>query len=347
MRPRNLTLVAIVFVALCAMAVPTPPAHAQDFFGDGWTVDYYDNANLSGSPVFTDNVSRVDINFGESSGGGSVPVDNFSAVFTTTEIFQSNTTYEFVATADEGVRVIVGGQTVIDAFAGPPGTYSGTIATVGSQTIRVEFRELTGTANISVFWRIAAPAARTFPPGAITATVINASALVVREQPFLSGTRIGTVRRGETFLVVGRDADARWFLLELADGRRGWAWGFYLFIDANEFNAPVVNPFTLDGIDDAQFVVQTIDGPRLRAEPNLISPQIGRIDFGVLLPVLGRCEVGEWYLVRFKDTDGWIFAPLTRPVQGNINSVPFVPGCADLVNRTAPAADPNYDISVP
>ncbi len=341
------TLMIMLLAVLCLTALPTPDAHAQDFFGDGWTVDYYDNANLSGSPVFSDTLDRVNLTFGAGSGGAGVPADNFSAVFTTNEIFQSDTTYEFVATADDGVRVIVGGQTVIDAFGGPAGTYSGTIATVGDQTIRVEYRELTGEANISVFWRIAAPSAQVFPPGAITATVINATALVVREQPFLGGTRIGTIQRGQTFLVVGRDADARWFLLDLGNGRRGWAWGFYLFIDANEFNAPVVNPFTLAGIDNTQFVVQSISGPRLRAEPNTISPQIGRIDYGVLLPVIGRSEVGEWYLVTFKDTQGWVFGPLTRPVQGDINNVPFVPGSGALVNRTEPAANPNYDISVP
>jgi uncharacterized protein YraI len=167
----------------------------------------------------------------------------------------------------------------------------------------------------------------------------------VRDAPYLSGTRLGTIQRGETYVVLGRDPDARWFLLDLGE-IEGWAWGYYLFIDGNEFDPPVTGPFTLAGVGDANTIVQATAGLKLRAEPNVTSAQIGRITWGALLPVTGRSERGSWYRVVWKGTEGWIFAPYTDPVEGDIERVPFVPGSGALV-QIGPAAEPNYDITAP
>lgn len=339
-------ILAMVALTLALTGLAVAPVQAQDFFGDGWQAQYYDNPNLTGAPVLTNSIARLQLTFGESSPGTGVPADNFSAVFTTNETFQSETEYEFVAIVDDGVRVTVGGQTIIDQFNSGAGTYTGRLRTVGTQSIRVEYREGSGSASIEFFWRVATQSAREIPPGAITATVINASALVVRDGPSLGSTRIGTIRRGELFEVVGRDANARWFLLNLGD-RQGWAWGFYLFVDGNEFNPPVVGQFALtEGLPDVPLTVQATSGIRLRSQPNVQSAQIGRITWGASLPVIGRSERGSWYQVVWKGTTGWVFAPNTRAINGNVNDVPFVPGSGAQVQIGA-AANPPYDISVP
>ncbi|MEL6269428.1 MAG: SH3 domain-containing protein [Chloroflexota bacterium] len=325
--------------ALILLWMPQQATHAQDFFGDGWTAQYYDNANLTGSPVLTQNITRLDLNFGEGSPGEGVPADNFSAVFTTNETFQAGTRYEFVAEVDEGVRVIVGGATLIDQFGGG-GTFSAVATPSGTQEVRVEYREGGGSASIRFFWRIAVDVAPVLPPGALPATVIRASVLVVRDAPFLGAGRITTIRRGETYAVIGRDPDARWFFLDLGDVQ-GWAFGYYLFIDGNEFNPPVLSPFNLGGIDSTDVVVRAISGLKLRAEPNVNSPQIGRVIWGDIMPVTGRSEFGSWYQVVYKDTPGWVFAPFTEPVQGNIDEVPVLPG----TGRAVQAGDPTYDIT--
>lgn len=325
----------------------TTTSHAQDFFGDdNWNAQYFDNPTLSGSPILTRNETRLDLRFGDQSPSPEVPNDRFSAIFTTTETFQADTTYEFVANVDDGVRVIVGGITVIDQFNSPPGTYTGQLRIQGQQEIRVEYREDSGNAAIEFFWRIAPPPPPPpVPPGAVTGTVIRATSLVVREAPYLSAPRIRSIRRGETYVVIGRDPDARWFLLDLGDVQ-GWAWGYYLFIDGNEFTPPVAGPFTLAGVSETGVVVQAVAGLKLRAEPNVTSAQIGRITWGALLPVTGRSERGSWYQVVWLDTQGWVFAPYTEPVEGDIESVPFVPGSGALI-QIGPAADPDYDITAP
>ncbi|MEM6281735.1 MAG: SH3 domain-containing protein [Chloroflexota bacterium] len=325
---------------LMLLWMPPQATHAQDFFGDGWQAQYFDNANLSGTPVLSEPLTRLDLNFGDGSPGEAVPSDNFSAIFTTNETFQAGTNYEFVAEVDEGVRVIVGGATLIDQFNSGPGTYSAVARPSGTQEVRVEYREGGGNASIRFFWRVVAAAELVLPPGALAATVVEASVLVVRDGPGISAGRVTTIRRGETYAAIGRDPEARWFLLDLGT-RQGWAFGFYLFIDGNEFNVPVVSAFDLGGIEPTDVVVRSVSGIRLRAEPNIESAQIGRINWGDVMVVTGRSEFGSWYQVVFKDTPGWIFAPLTEPVQGDINSVPVLPG----TGRGAQAANPDYDIT--
>ena len=75
----------------------------------------------------------------------------------------------------------------------------------------------------------------------------------------------------------------RWFLLNLGD-RQGWAWGYYLFVDGNEFNPMVENPFITEGepADNTQFVVQSTSGLKLRAAPDIQSAQIGRVTWAAI-----------------------------------------------------------------
>jgi uncharacterized protein YraI len=163
------------------------------------------------------------------------------------------------------------------------------------------------------------------PPGALTATVIRASVLLTRSGPFLGAPVVGRILRGQTYAVVGRDADARWFLLQLS-GKQGWAWGYYLFVNGNSFNAPVVSPFTTAGQPAANtgVAIQTQATLRLRAAPNTASEQIGRIPWGTILPVLGRTSDGGWLQVQFYDTIGFVAIPYVRVVEGDVNSVPVV-----------------------
>lgn len=179
------------------------------------------------------------------------------------------------------------------------------------------------------------------PPGALTATVIRAGVLFAREAPFVGASVVGRVQIGETYAVVGRNPDATWYLLELG-GRQGWAFGYYLHIDGNEFNADVRSPYFSDAESAAaDVVVRAIANLKLREEPNVTSAQIGRVTWGAALPVLARSEVGSWYQVIWKDTTGWVFSPYTSVIEGDIDTVPFASSAA-----LGPAAEPEYDISV-
>ena len=81
--------------------------------------------------------------------------------------------------------------------------------------------------------------------------MIRAAVLNARSGPFLGADRVDRLLRGQTYAVVGRDEHARWFLLQLSN-KQAWAWGYYLAINGNEFSAPVVSPFTSQGIPSSQ-----------------------------------------------------------------------------------------------
>ncbi|MFZ4815742.1 MAG: PA14 domain-containing protein [Phototrophicaceae bacterium] len=354
---RNFFLGGLVtlFVGLLAFSASLYPNYAQDTYGTSWSAAYYNNADLSGTPVLTRTETRVDFSFGANSPSAEVQADNFSAAYATTFTFTAGS-YEFVAVADEGVRVFLNGATIIDQFSGAAGqTLTSTQELPeGAAQIRVEYREFTGDASIRFFWRASASATPStaqptplpvIPAGAQTATVVRAGVLIVRDAPFLGGNPVGRIRRGETYAVVGRDSDALWFLLDIG-GRTGWAWGYYLHVEGNEYNPPVENPFTNFSApaDSASYTVQTISVIKLRAEPNVLSRQIGRVDWGIVLPVLARSDAGLWYQVVWEDTVGWVYTENTvRPFGGDINAVPIVQVGANGIEA---AANPPYSIEL-
>jgi uncharacterized protein YraI len=149
----------------------------------------------------------------------------------------------------------------------------------------------------------------------------------VRAAPSVNAVRVGRVLRGQTYQVVGRDANAHWFLLQLS-GHQGWALGYYLFIPQNEFNAPVVSDFTLlgnpAGSSPTGVVAMAFSTMKLRAEPSTASPQIGRITWGGTVGVVARTISDEWWQVVWKGTTGWVWSAYMRVVEGNIDTIPIV-----------------------
>lgn len=337
-------LPAIILMLLLSIALILPQDDvAAQSFGSGWVAQYYDNPDLAGSPV----VGRIDpqINFNFAEGSPSpnfVPEDNFSARWNSLEQFDAAGRYRFTVQADDGARVIIDGNTVIDQF-GNTGTFVATAdvdLTRGAHDITVEYVERSGTALIQFFWdpfevlptdtpgpspTPTATALPEIPPGALTATVIDAAVLNIRSAPSLGGDRISRVFRGQTYQVIGRNAGADWFLLQLS-GFQGWAYGYYLFFNFNEFTAPISAATTdfpvPEGYVDTGVLAQTEATMRLRGEPNVMSPQTGRITWGSFLPVIARTADNQWILVEWKGTLGWVFTPFLEIIQGDLNSVP-------------------------
>ena len=124
---------------------PTPPPSTG-----AWLVNYFANRDLSGNPVLTQNVDNIQFNWGSGSPGPSVPVDNFSARFQRTMSFTSGI-YEFRATYDDGIRIYVDGQVILNDWQDGSARSSSTqVSLSGQHDIRVEYFEATGTAAIVV-----------------------------------------------------------------------------------------------------------------------------------------------------------------------------------------------------
>jgi len=339
----------LLMIALCisigfSLTHQTPVAMAQDF-GSNWTGQYYNNNNFSGSPAITRIDSNINFNYGTDSPiDGFVNADNFSVRWTGTQSIAA-ATYVFSATVDDGVRVTVNGTVIIDQLgASGVNTYQATVALSGdSHSITVEYVEQTDSAQISFSWTLSTsatagptatqgptltPSNTALPPipeGAITATVIRAAVLNVRDAPSLGGNVVGRVLRGQTYQIIGRDGNARWYLIQLAD-RVGWVWSYYIFVDGNEFSVPVSSAASASGlpagVTDTGVIGQTRAGMKLRGAPTTLSDQTGRITWGAFLPIVGRTADNTWYQVVWKGTVGWVWSNFVPIRFGDLNNVP-------------------------
>ena len=116
----------------------------------GWTGQYYNNMALSGSPVFSRN-DGPDVNFvwNDGSPDPQIPVDGFSIRWTRTITFNEGV-YQFSTTSDDGSRVFVDGQLILNAWQDqPPTTTSANKQmSAGPHTIVVEYYENGGGAQM-------------------------------------------------------------------------------------------------------------------------------------------------------------------------------------------------------
>ncbi|MGQ9910126.1 MAG: SH3 domain-containing protein [Candidatus Flexifilum sp.] len=356
---RRLFTTTFVLLIVSGALLAALTVSAQSGFGTGWTVQYFNNNALSGTPILTETLpGGINFTWGTGSPNPAVPADNFSARYTSVQNLQAGT-YEFVVSSDDGVRVFIDNVLVLDRFfARVLTTDRFTLnLTAGAHTFTVEYVEYTDQAALSFQWfltsvggtpgvpgggilppgvtptfgptptatRIPPTPLPEIPPGALTGTVIRATVLLARQQPFFAAPVVARLQRGQTYQVIGRDPDARWFLLQLSS-TQAWVWGYYLFVNGNEFNAPVVSSFVTSGGAAAgtQVVAQTQAILRLRAAPTTASQQIGRIPWGDIVPVIGRTSDGIWYQVVFRGTTGWIASEFVRIVEGDPGTIPVV-----------------------
>ncbi len=342
MRKRLITLGYLVFILITLSMVFTISS-AQNF-GSNWSGKYYDCRNQDCDSEFTRTDDEINFFWGDGGPDNGLDDDNFSVRWTGTQNFSQSGTYEFIAAFNDELKVSIDGTTIINK--GDPASITVNYdITAGSHTIIVEYTERTKEAFVQFQWQLVGAAGPTVTPGpsptpgptntpaptglpplrgGVTATVIKAAVLNVRDAPTLGSNVIGRILKGQTYNVVGRNSNATWFLLQLSN-MQAWAWGYYLYIDGNEFNPPIVsagNTLGLAGAPDYGVVARTVATMKLRAAPNVASAQIGRVTWGALVPVIGRTADGYWWKIVWKNTQGWVYSPYLKLFQGNINSVP-------------------------
>lgn len=84
--------------------------------------------------------------------GFSCITDNFSARWTGMPTFTSGT-YKFTSQADDGIKVWVDNELIIDRWSGASANQdTNKFITAGAHEIKVEYRELTGDAKVSLSW---------------------------------------------------------------------------------------------------------------------------------------------------------------------------------------------------
>jgi choice-of-anchor A domain-containing protein/prepilin-type N-terminal cleavage/methylation domain-containing protein len=121
----------------------------------GWRGEYYANTTLTGTPALCRDDPAVNFTWAGRSPGGSVPGTNFSVRWTRRQHFDAGT-YEFVKGSDDGIRVFVDGQLVIDDWRLQSYTAAnrrGQVQLAGGQhTVVVEYFQGPGTSRVDVTW---------------------------------------------------------------------------------------------------------------------------------------------------------------------------------------------------
>ncbi len=137
-------------VAPVAVAQDVRPSHTDP----AWQATYWTNRNLAGSPALQRFDMRLDFDWGLDAPDQSIGADDFSARWER-YIDVTPGTYEFTATADDGIRVWVDDQLIIDQW------YEHAVQSFraerylgpGHHLVRVEYFEARGAAVAKLTWQ--------------------------------------------------------------------------------------------------------------------------------------------------------------------------------------------------
>lgn len=217
-----------------------------------WRGAYFSNPNLTGDPVLERNEVDIDFDWGSGSPGSGVPSDNFSSRWSRTVQFDAGL-YRFHARMDDGLRLFVDGNLLIDAWqdGGVREIVRDYSLNSGSHAIRVEYYERSGAALAQVWWERIQPAA-SYPDWKgeyWSNTNLQGRPALVRNDPAVS---FNWMVDGPTGLGVFDNFSARWtktvqfdtatyrFVADADDGIRMWIDGQLILDDWQDGGAGIV-----------------------------------------------------------------------------------------------------------
>lgn len=150
-----------------ATATPIPDQFPQ------WRASYFTNRNLAGAPALVRNETEVNFNWGYGSPSPGIPVDNFSARFERTIFFQTGT-YNLFVTVDDGVRLWLNNELVIDDWReSSVRTLTVPRALSGNVNVRIEYFEAYNLAQIVFGYPLGSTAQPTPPPSVSELPPVN------------------------------------------------------------------------------------------------------------------------------------------------------------------------------
>jgi hypothetical protein len=120
----------------------------------GWRAEYYNNMELAGQPVLVRNEPQISHDWGTGSPAEVIEPDTFSARWRTNEDFAPGT-YRFALTVDDGGRLWVDGELLIDQWQDQAEAfYTADVYVEGETTLELQYYENTGQAVAELFWML-------------------------------------------------------------------------------------------------------------------------------------------------------------------------------------------------
>jgi glucose/arabinose dehydrogenase len=162
--------------------------------GNGLSATYYDNIDLTGATVARVDPT-VDFSWGSGAPAPGIGADTFSVRWTGQVQPQFTGTYTFYTVSDDGVRLWVNGQQIVNNWTNhAPTENSGTIALTAGQRydIRMEMFENTGGATARLLWSSASVAKQVIPGARLfTTSAPSPSPIAINFQPAASPVPAG------------------------------------------------------------------------------------------------------------------------------------------------------------
>ena len=214
----NLSLTATQTTQLAAYVAQIG---SEEVSAGGLRASYFNNRTLSGTPALTRD-EAVDFNWGSGSPGTGVGSNNFSVRWTGKLVVPSTGAYQFQTESDDGVRLTVNGQRLVDNWTdhSPMLNTSGTVNLVAGQQVDVvmEYYENGGGAVARLRWQlpgaagfVAIPAAQLVPAAAAAPVVtayeaeagtLGGGALVQNASNAVGGQLVGSINNVGAFTQV-------------------------------------------------------------------------------------------------------------------------------------------------
>jgi LysM repeat protein len=151
------TQVARIYFWWRVVSLTTPtatPVAGPSSPGDGWLGQFYDNESLTGDPILIQHTPWIEFDWGTKGPTQDEWQDHFSARWTS-KIDLKTDHYRFCVMSDDGVRIWIGGDLVIDEWRANNGAEpicTSYWAETGTYDAKVEYYEHGGSALIRVWW---------------------------------------------------------------------------------------------------------------------------------------------------------------------------------------------------
>lgn len=367
-RRRSAAIIPLTLLIVLLALIPTFSVQAD--FGVNWSATFFNNPNLTGTGTPLAGINGINFNWGAGpaivngvtvpipsctavnppvpppypDGGTSADCSNyFSARFTSTQNLAVGN-YTFTVSSDDGVRMFINGEVVLDRFIGRPLTTDTFTYTVTTSPVNmtVEYFEGIDQASVQVQWFPAgvvttpigtqlfltpAPVVTAIPP--LTVSVVSVKGLAIRTGPYLGASLIGVLRPGTEYPPIARNKDEgtfTWYLVNTGT-KTGWVSGRYLQITGDPNSIPLQSTVfeQIDGAADTGVLAVPRSIMNLRRRPSQRSELLAQVPWGAEMPLLNRTiQSGQnfWLQVRYQGQVGWIYAPFVS-IRGDVNAVPI------------------------
>lgn len=170
---------------------------------------YYCNTTLTGTPVLVRNDARIDFDWGVGAPATGVTADNFSVSWTGTVVAPTSGVFTFTTTTDDGVRLYVNNQLIVNRWiAQAPTDASGTITLEAGKkyAIKMEYYEAGGGAVAKLSWAYPGQARQIVPSLFLCPEETNPCANDTQRPTFLNcPANISLTTTGTTAIAVYRN----------------------------------------------------------------------------------------------------------------------------------------------